>query len=109
MGYTVLEREGKVEGEEGGGGGGEDGEYMGAIRVVDESHVTEGNVQVDVGRCRRRRSEDLCEGVTRENDVVIVVVMVMVMDIVIVVYLDIHIHMQLQPWCQTLLQQTHTL
>jgi len=105
MGYTVLEREGKVEGEEGGGGGGEDGEYMGAIRVVDKSHVTEGNVQVDVGRCRRRRSEDLCEGVTRENDVFIVVVIV----IVIVVYLDIHIHMQLSPWCQPLLQQTHTL
>ena len=93
--YTVLEREGKVEGEMGGGGGGEVGKKRGAIRVVDESHVAERNVQVDVGRCRRRRSEDFCEGVTSENDVVIVVVIVMVMNIVIVVYLNIYIHMHL--------------
>jgi len=39
--YTVLEREGKVEGEMGGGEGGEVGKKRGAIRVVDESHVAE--------------------------------------------------------------------
>jgi len=44
------------------GGGGEVGEKRGSIRFVDESHVAEGNDQVDVGRCLTRRSEDSCEG-----------------------------------------------
>jgi len=52
VGYTILEGEGKLEEEEGGGGGGEVGEKRGAIRIVDECNVAEGNVLVDVGRCR---------------------------------------------------------
>jgi len=45
--YKVLQGEGKVEGEKGGGAGSEVEEKRGAIRVIDEAHVAEGNVQVD--------------------------------------------------------------
>jgi len=82
----------RVETKEGRGGGGQVGEKRGAIRVVDETHVAEGNVRVIVGRCRRRRSEDFSEGVTRENDVVIVVVIVMYLNTYIYTYIHIFLY-----------------
>jgi len=73
MGPPGAEEEDNAEGEEKGGGERGRSHEGGAIRVVDETHITRGTVKDEGRRCHRRRTENFSESVLCETSFVIVI------------------------------------